>query len=132
MKRSFEYYCSFCGKASKEIERLIAGPETNICNECIDYCSDILKEKTMEEGQKILEKAVTDEQLNAIKAANDTRRTNEYISDMETKTNFYIEDRKNCHDEWHLHAAKVEVCNYIQAAGFLVIVLLFGLAVMVM
>lgn len=78
---------------------------------------------------KISEKPVTDEQLNAIKAANDTRRTDEYIRDMEVKTDFYMKDRNKCHDDWHLHSARIEACNYAQAVGFLVIVLLFGLAV---
>src|ERR1700693_6160062 len=28
-------YCGFCGKHEKEVDRLIDGPETAICNECI-------------------------------------------------------------------------------------------------
>ncbi|NCB32150.1 MAG: hypothetical protein EOM66_12190, partial [Clostridia bacterium] len=27
--------CSFCGKTQDEVQRLIAGPEVYICNECI-------------------------------------------------------------------------------------------------
>lgn len=27
--------CSFCGKSQKQVERLIAGPNIHICNECI-------------------------------------------------------------------------------------------------
>ena len=37
--------CSFCGRTSDEIERLIAGPGVYICNECIEVCDSILKEE---------------------------------------------------------------------------------------
>ncbi|MBR6966553.1 MAG: ATP-dependent Clp protease ATP-binding subunit ClpX [Clostridia bacterium] len=37
--------CSFCGKSQKMVERLVAGPNVYICNECIDLCNDILKEE---------------------------------------------------------------------------------------
>ena len=32
------YYCSFCKKSSKEVEKLVAGPNVFICNECIKLC----------------------------------------------------------------------------------------------
>jgi ATP-dependent Clp protease ATP-binding subunit ClpX len=35
--------CSFCGKGQDDVQRLIAGPEVYICNECIALCDDILK-----------------------------------------------------------------------------------------
>lgn len=37
--------CSFCGRTSGEVERLIAGPGVYICNECIEVCDSILKEE---------------------------------------------------------------------------------------
>lgn len=37
--------CSFCGKTSDQVERIIAGPTAYICNECIDLCSDIIAEE---------------------------------------------------------------------------------------
>lgn len=37
--------CSFCGKGQHEVSKLIAGPTTFICNECVDTCSDILAEE---------------------------------------------------------------------------------------
>ena len=36
--------CSFCGKTSQEVERVILGPGVNICNECIDFCAGLLEE----------------------------------------------------------------------------------------
>lgn len=37
--------CSFCGKASEHIERLIAGPGgVHICNECVELFSGMIAE----------------------------------------------------------------------------------------
>ncbi len=37
--------CSFCGKDQTEVGKIVSGPnEVNICNECIQVCSYILKE----------------------------------------------------------------------------------------
>ena len=38
-------YCSFCGKTNHEVENLIAGPTVFICNECIDLCTTLVKER---------------------------------------------------------------------------------------
>ena len=37
--------CSFCGKDQRMVERLIAGPNVYICNECIALCNGILEEE---------------------------------------------------------------------------------------
>lgn len=37
--------CSFCGKNQRDVKTLIAGPGVFICDECIDMCNDILKDK---------------------------------------------------------------------------------------
>ncbi len=34
--------CSFCGKHSGEVDRMIAGPGVYICNECVELCIDVL------------------------------------------------------------------------------------------
>jgi len=36
--------CSFCGKRHDEVEKLIAGPDVNICDECVGLCSEIVAE----------------------------------------------------------------------------------------
>ena len=36
--------CSFCGKKQHEVIKLIAGPMSFICDECISLCIDILRE----------------------------------------------------------------------------------------
>ena len=39
-------YCSFCGKSQHEVKKLIAGPTVFICDECVDLCTDIIREET--------------------------------------------------------------------------------------
>ena len=36
-------YCSFCGKSQHEVQKLIAGPEVFICEECVDLCTGIVE-----------------------------------------------------------------------------------------
>ena len=36
--------CSFCGKDSEEVLRIVRGPAVNICNGCVDICNEILAE----------------------------------------------------------------------------------------
>lgn len=35
-------YCSFCGKSQHEVSKLIAGPTSFICNECVVLCNEII------------------------------------------------------------------------------------------
>ena len=35
--------CTFCGKSSREVDRLIAGPGVYICDGCVGICNTILK-----------------------------------------------------------------------------------------
>ncbi|MBQ3053495.1 MAG: ATP-dependent Clp protease ATP-binding subunit ClpX [Clostridia bacterium] len=44
--------CSFCGKSSTEVERLIEGPDVFICNECVEVCSDIIAEMMAENAKE--------------------------------------------------------------------------------
>jgi ATP-dependent Clp protease ATP-binding subunit ClpX len=36
--------CSFCGKRHDEVNKLIAGPDVNICDECVNLCAEIVAE----------------------------------------------------------------------------------------
>lgn len=40
-----EHSCDFCGKSKEEVEKLIVGENAAICNDCVDLCLDILKDK---------------------------------------------------------------------------------------
>ncbi len=37
--------CSFCGKRHDEVNKLIAGPDVNICDECVNLCAEIVAEE---------------------------------------------------------------------------------------
>ena len=43
--------CSFCGKAQREVRKLIAGPACFICDECVNLCNDILVEENLRSQQ---------------------------------------------------------------------------------
>ena len=40
-----ELRCSFCNKSQRHVQKLIAGPNVQICDECVDICVDIMKEE---------------------------------------------------------------------------------------
>jgi len=35
--------CSFCGKSQSEVERLIAGPGVQICDQCVELCTSLIQ-----------------------------------------------------------------------------------------
>lgn len=37
-----KHYCGFCGKSDEEVDRLLAGPCIEVCNECIDMMHQIV------------------------------------------------------------------------------------------
>ena len=39
-----DLHCSFCGKEKDEVDKLIAGTDGYICNECIELCHSMLEE----------------------------------------------------------------------------------------
>ena len=43
-------YCSFCGKSQHEVRKLIAGPSVFVCDECVELCSDIIREEIQEQS----------------------------------------------------------------------------------
>ena len=62
-----ELNCSFCGKTQEEVQRLIAGPDVYICDECVSLCNEIIAQESiseeLEEG-KLLTPAEIHELLN--------------------------------------------------------------------
>lgn len=57
--------CSFCGKAHREVEKLVAGPSVTICNECVVLCGDLLAEERRPKRFRALDELVgaLDEQI---------------------------------------------------------------------
>lgn len=39
-----QHYCGFCGKDQDEVERMLAGPCIEVCNECIDMMHKMVHE----------------------------------------------------------------------------------------
>ncbi|KAB1641957.1 ATP-dependent Clp protease ATP-binding subunit ClpX [Gulosibacter chungangensis] len=42
--------CSFCGKSQKQVKQLIAGPGVYICDECVELCNEIIRERMDEQA----------------------------------------------------------------------------------
>ena len=45
VKNKDDVRCSFCGKNTNEVFKMIAGNDVFICDECVDLCSDIIDEE---------------------------------------------------------------------------------------
>jgi len=45
MNENQEIICSFCGKYHDEVQKIIAGPNVFICDQCISMCSEIIGEE---------------------------------------------------------------------------------------
>jgi ATP-dependent Clp protease ATP-binding subunit ClpX len=44
--------CSFCGKAQDDVERLIAGPGVQICDQCVDLCNSLIQREVAKGDRK--------------------------------------------------------------------------------
>lgn len=64
-------HCSFCGKSQHQVEKLIAGPWTFVCNECVRLCDKILDGAYVPDGTtfKPLERP-TEELLSLVGSVN--------------------------------------------------------------
>ncbi|MCS5591847.1 MAG: ATP-dependent Clp protease ATP-binding subunit ClpX [Gammaproteobacteria bacterium] len=47
-----DLHCSFCSKHKDEVNRLIAGPGVYICDECIESCHELIKERSLKEREE--------------------------------------------------------------------------------
>lgn len=94
--------CSFCGKSQEEVNKLVAGPNVYICDECIDLCTEIVQD-SIEESKD------ADGRLNVLKPKEIYEHLKEYVvgQDFAKKVlsvavhNHYkrIESRKGSHPE---------------------------------
>ncbi|MCK4402080.1 ATP-dependent Clp protease ATP-binding subunit ClpX, partial [bacterium] len=69
--------CSFCGKAQMEVNKLIAGTNSYICNECILLCNNILKQGQKRRG------ADKEKEISIPKPANIKKALDQYIVGQE-------------------------------------------------
>lgn len=66
MSKSNKHTCDFCGKSKEEVEKLIVGDQSSICNDCVSLCVDILKDEKIKDfplDKRILNPAVIKEYL---------------------------------------------------------------------
>lgn len=47
-----DLHCSFCGKNQDEVQRLIAGPDVYICDECVSLCNEIIAQESINEDMQ--------------------------------------------------------------------------------
>jgi hypothetical protein len=59
--------CSFCGKTSESVVKLVRGPSAHICNECVELCNEIVAE-AWEEGLRMQRGAVRDWEAHGVRA----------------------------------------------------------------
>ena len=64
--KNIEYNCQFCGKKRSDVQKLIVGTDSAICDECVDLCVGILAEER-NKLQKIDDKETIDLSPTAIK-----------------------------------------------------------------
>lgn len=58
--------CSFCGKSQNEVDRIVAGPNVYICNECIELSSEIISMDMLEEEREKKEGLPTPAEIKSI------------------------------------------------------------------
>ncbi|THB78470.1 MAG: ATP-dependent Clp protease ATP-binding subunit ClpX [Desulfobulbaceae bacterium] len=66
--RESECKCSFCGKNQDDVEKLIAGPDVYICDECIELCNEIVHEEeevlnSVNEQEKFLQASLKPKEI---------------------------------------------------------------------
>ena len=49
--------CSFCGKSQDDVERLIAGRNAYICNECVELCLNVMGDEFVPNSRHLKQKA---------------------------------------------------------------------------
>ncbi len=52
MSTKEEKTCSFCGRKQSEVKKMFSSENTNICNECVSTCSNILQKEVRYEQQE--------------------------------------------------------------------------------
>ena len=52
-KRPGDPVCSFCGKRESQVRRMISGRGVYICDECIDFCKDMLEEDSQQDAAEM-------------------------------------------------------------------------------
>ena len=74
------FFCSFCGKAQKQVRKMISGPSgVYICDECIELCAELVDE--MEKDDDFREEA--ESEINLLKPMEIKAFLDEYVIGQE-------------------------------------------------
>ena len=74
------FFCSFCGKAQKQVRKMISGPSgVYICDECIELCAELVDE--MEKDDDFREE--TESEINLLKPMEIKAFLDEYVIGQE-------------------------------------------------
>lgn len=77
-KNKEEIICSFCGKTSKQVKRIVLGPDVCICDECIAMCSSIITD------EPDIDAGVPEEITSLPKPMDVKRKLDDYVIEQET------------------------------------------------
>lgn len=56
--------CSFCGKESTQVTKMVAGPGVHICNVCVGLCTTIIENEAVKGSEAhVPPQSMTDEQI---------------------------------------------------------------------
>ena len=75
--------CSFCGKSQDEVERLIAGRNAYICNECVELCLNVMGDEFAPRSKQLKQKAKQMEEEGLPKPTEIKEFLDEYIIGQE-------------------------------------------------
>ncbi len=87
MSKSDSYLrCSFCGKSSEQVRKLIAGPGVYICDECVELCNEILDEELLtSSNDTAIQPPLPSEQPQRQPISSDYRAWNQILKPTEIK-----------------------------------------------
>ena len=71
--------CSFCGKARKEVGKLIVGSSVHICNECVHVCDEIMTKENVDAADQTSTSASTSREERLCGICMEPRETDELI-----------------------------------------------------
>jgi hypothetical protein len=79
-------YCSFCAKSQHEVAKLIVGPTAFICDECVNFCTEIVHDDTRVRADlQLIDDAITSqfgERCDELDTECDTCRAWAYIDKL--------------------------------------------------
>lgn len=120
------HYCDFCGKGNYEVERVIAGPSTNICSECIELSAKIVEE----ESKNVVETGLTDEDRNRFIVRQENKRTDEWIKHIKEQRDDAKKGAIDSNRKWCDHAHWLNTLNTIQTIAILLTCALIAIKVL--